>query len=165
MKDDEFAKFAEASLAKSRPAVVALPADFRNGLLGVIREKIRTGKELAEWLDPYLTEDYPYSEEARKKQFSNPEAGKWLTALEKGFSSTMEPLSELEAEAVCKKVAEEAGLPKPAKVIHLLRSAVSGHTVGPSLFHLLVVLGKTKVVARLKRTRILWEEGKLGGSA
>jgi glutamyl-tRNA synthetase len=165
MKDDEFAKFAESSLAKSRPAVAALPADFRNGLLGVIREKIRTGKELAEWLDPYLTEDYPYSEEARKKQFSNPEAGKWLTALEKGFSSAVEPLSELEAEAVCKKVAEEASLPKPAKVIHLLRSAVSGHTVGPSLFHLLVVLGKTKVVARLKRTRLLWEEGKLGGSA
>jgi hypothetical protein len=50
-------------------------------------------------------------------------------------------------------------------VIHLLRSAVSGHTVGPSLFHLLVVLGKSKVVARLMRTRILWEEGKLGGSA
>ncbi len=165
MKNDEFAKFAEASLAKSRPAVAALPADFRNGLLGVIREKIRTGKELAEWLDPYLTEDYPYSEEARKKQFSNPEAGKWLTALEKGFSSSAEPLSEIEAEAVCKKVAEEAGLPKPAKVIHLLRSAVSGHTVGPSLFHLLVVLGKSKVVARLMRTRILWEEGKLGGSA
>jgi len=165
MKDDEFAKFAETSLAKSRPTVASLPADFRNGLLGVIREKIRTGKELAEWLDPYLTEDYPYSEEARKKQFSNPEVGKWLTALEKEFSSAEEPLTDLAAEAICKKVAEEAGLPKPAKVIHLLRSAISGHTVGPSLFHLLVVLGKTKVVARLMRTRILWEEGKLGGSA
>ena len=102
--------------------------------------------------------------EARKKQFSNPEAGSWLGALEKGFTAAEDPLSDLAAEAVCKRVAEELGLPKPAKVIHLLRSAVSGHTVGPSLFPLLAVLGKTKVVARLARTRLLWEEGKLGES-
>ena len=62
-------------------------------------------------------------------------------------------------------MAEEACLPKPAKVIHLLRAAVSGHTVGPSLFPLLTVLGRDKVVARLRRTRTLLESGKLGEAA
>jgi len=127
----------------------------------VIREKIRTGKELAEWMDPYLTEDYSYSPEARKKQFSNPDAGKLLLGLEQGFAALDGDLSDAAAESICKKVAEDAALPKPAKVIHLLRSAVSGHTVGPSLFPLLTVLGKKTVVARLGRTRSLFDSGKL----
>jgi glutamyl-tRNA synthetase len=55
-------------------------------------------------------------------------------------------------EGVCKKVAEEAGA-KPAKVIHLARAAVSGRTVGPSLFGLLTALGKERVLARLARTQ------------
>ena len=162
MPDSEFSEFAKIYLAKHRPTVASLPDALRDGLLRVIREKIRTGKELAEWMDPYLTEDYLYSPEARKKQFSNPDAGKLLLGLEQGFAALDGDLSDAAAEAICKKVAEDAALPKPAKVIHLLRSAVSGHTVGPSLFPLLTVLGKKTVVARLGRTRSLFDSGKLG---
>jgi glutamyl/glutaminyl-tRNA synthetase len=74
-------------------------------------------------------------------------------------------MDEASAEAICKQVAEAAGLPKPAKVIHLLRAAVSGRTVGPSLFALLVVLGKDRVKSRLVRTRQFLEAGKLGVTA
>jgi len=162
MPDSEFSEFAKTYLAKHRPTAASLPDALRVGLLRVIREKIRTGKELAEWMDPYLTEDYSYSPEARKKQFSNPDAGKLLLALEQGFAALDVDLSDAAAEAICKKVAEDAALPKPAKVIHLLRAAVSGHTVGPSLFPLLTVLGKKTVVARLGRTRSLFDSGKLG---
>lgn len=162
MPDSEFSEFAKTYLAKHRPTVASLPDVLRDGLLRVIREKIRTGKELAEWMDPYLTEDYSYSPEARKKQFSNPDAGKLLLGLEQGFAVLDADLSDAAAEAICKRVAEDAALPKPAKVIHLLRSAVSGHTVGPSLFPLLTVLGKKTVVARLARTRSLFDSGKLG---
>jgi len=161
MPDSEFSEFAKIYLAKHRPTVASLPDALRDGLLRVIREKIRTGKELAEWMDPYLTEDYLYSPEARKKQFSNPDAGKLLLGLEQGFAALDGDLSDAAAESICKKVAEDAALPKPAKVIHLLRSAVSGHTVGPSLFPLLTVLGKKTVVARLDRTRSLFDSGKL----
>ena len=165
MSDADFGAFAASYLAQHRPAAATLPASLRDGLLRVIREKIRTGKELADWLDPYLTEEFTYSPEARKKQFSNPDAGKLLQALATGFQSSGGDWNDSLAEGVCKKVAEEASLPKPAKVIHLLRSAVSGHTVGPSLFPLLTVLGRERVVARLLRTRTLWENGKLGEEA
>ena len=74
-------------------------------------------------------------------------------------------MDEAGAEAVCKKVAEEAALPKPAKIIHLVRAAVSGRTVGPSLFALLVVLGPARVKARLARTKKLLEAGQLGVAA
>lgn len=162
MGDPEFSIFAQDFLAKNRPAVASLPAALASGLQRVIREKIRTGKELAEWMDPYLTEEYPFSPEARKKQFSQAEAGQLLLGLEQGFAALEGDLSESAAEAVCQQVAAEAALPKPAKAIHLLRAAVSGHTVGPSLFPLLAVLGKKMVVARLGRTRTLFAAGKLG---
>jgi glutamyl/glutaminyl-tRNA synthetase len=82
--------------------------------------------------------------------------------LEQGFASLIGGMDEVNAEAVCKKVAEDAALPKPAKAIHLLRAAVSGRTVGPSLFALLVVLGLDRVRSRLARTKKLLEAGQLG---
>jgi glutamyl-tRNA synthetase len=42
---------------------------------------------------------------------------------------------------------------KPAEFIHPARVAVSGRSVGPSLYHMLEVLGKEPVLARFQRTR------------
>jgi len=33
---------------------------MRDGLVKIMREKVRTGRELADWMDPYLTEEYEY---------------------------------------------------------------------------------------------------------
>jgi glutamyl-tRNA synthetase len=41
---------------------------------------------------------------------------------------------------------------KPAEFIHPARVAVSGRSVGPSLYHMLEVLGKERVLARIERT-------------
>ena len=162
LSDGDFGKFTQGFLQRTRPAASQMDAKMRDGLLKIMREKVRTGRELADWMDPYLTEEYEYSEESRKKQFSNPDAPKLLGMLEAGFASLTGGMDEVNAEAVCKKIAEEAALPKPAKVIHLLRAAVSGRTVGPSLFALLVVLGVDRVMARLARTKNLLEAGQLG---
>jgi glutamyl-tRNA synthetase len=162
LSDADFGKFIQNYLQRARPAASQMDAKIRDGLLKIMREKVRTGRELADWMDPYLTEEYEYSEESRKKQFSNPDASKLLGMLEQGFASLIGGMDEVNAEAVCKKVAEDAALPKPAKAIHLLRAAVSGRTVGPSLFALLVVLGLDRVRSRLARTKKLLEAGQLG---
>ncbi len=138
-----------------------MDAGLKDGLRKIMREKVRTGQELADWFQPYLTEDYIYTEEARKKQFSNPDALKLLNALLAGFAALSQPFDEGKAEVVCQKVAEEASL-KPAKVIHLIRATVSGRTVGPSLFALLAVLGLARVQSRLTRTITLLSAGQLG---
>ncbi|NCY20656.1 glutamate--tRNA ligase [bacterium] len=162
LSDGDFGKFTQAFLQNARPAASQMDAKMREGLLKIMREKVRTGRELADWMDPYLTEEYEYSEDCRKKQFSSPETLKLLGMLEAGFTSLGAGMDEANAETVCKKIAEEAALPKPAKVIHLLRAAVTGRTVGPSLFALLVVLGLNRVKARLARTKKLLEAGQLG---
>ena len=161
LPDTDFEKFTTEYLASACPESSSMDAGLKDGLRKIMREKVRTGQELADWFQPYLTEDYIYTEEARKKQLSNPDALKLLNALLAGFAGLSQPFDEAKAEVVCQKVAEEASL-KPAKVIHLIRAAVSGRTVGPSLFALLAVLGLARVQSRLTRTITLLSAGQLG---
>ena len=164
LPDAEFEKFTSEYLAHACPQSSLMEPALRDGLRKIMREKVRTGQELADWFEPYLTEDFTYSDDARKKQFSNPDAIKLLSALLAGFTEIHGSLDEAKAEAVCQKVAIEACL-KPAKVIHLVRASVSGRTVGPSLFSLLTVLGLDRVKNRLGRTLALLKEGQLGVAA
>ena len=41
---------------------------------------------------------------------------------------------------------------KTGELIHPARLAVSGRSIGPSLYHMLEVLGRERVLARLERT-------------
>ena len=164
LPDAEFEKFTSDYLAHACPQSSSREPALRDGLRKIMREKVRTGQELADWFEPYLTEDFTYSDDARKKQFSNPDAIKLLSALLVGFTEISTSLDDAKAEAVCQKVALEASL-KPAKVIHLVRASVSGRTVGPSLFALLTVLGLDRVKVRLGRTLALLKEGQLGVAA
>ena len=164
LPDAEFEKFTSEYLAHACPQSASMEPALRDGLRKIMREKVRTGQELADWFEPYLTEDFTYSDDARKKQFSNPDAIKLLSALLAGFTEISISLDDAKAEAVCQKVALEASL-KPAKVIHLVRASVSGRTVGPSLFALLTVLGLDRVKVRLGRTLALLKEGQLGVAA
>ena len=164
LPDAEFEKFTSEYLDHACPSSSFMEPALRDGLRKIMREKVRTGQELADWFEPYLTEDFTYSDDARKKQFSNPDATKLLSALLAGFNEISTPLDDAKAEAVCQKVALEASL-KPAKVIHLVRASVSGRTVGPSLFALLTVLGLDRVKVRLGRTLALLKEGQLGVAA
>ena len=164
LPDAEFEKFTSEYLAHACPQSASMEPALRDGLRKIMREKVRTGQELADWFEPYLTEDFTYSDDVRKKQFSNPDAIKLLSALLAGFTEISGSLDDAKAEAVCQKVALEASL-KPAKVIHLVRASVSGRTVGPSLFSLLTVLGLDRVKVRLGRTLALLKEGQLGVAA
>lgn len=160
LSDVEFQEFTGEYLHRTRPKADQMDPALLKRLLPLIREKVRTGREMAEWLDPYLDEDFAYSEEAKKKQLLLPEAGPWLGALSSALGALKENWDDTSVEVVCKRVAEDAGV-KSAKVIHLVRAAVSGRTVGPSLFGLLSALGQNRVVARLERTRRLLAEGAL----
>ena len=63
------------------------------------------------------------------------------------------PESELTAEKyeeIARSIAEELGI-GAGKVIHPTRVAMSGRTKGPSLFHLMEVLGKNEVLHRFNR--------------
>ena len=53
-------------------------------------------------------------------------------------------------EAALKDTAKTLGV-KPGVLVHPCRLAVTGKTSGPSLYHLLQVLGKERVMARIEK--------------
>jgi glutamyl-tRNA synthetase len=58
-------------------------------------------------------------------------------------------VEQLEAEL--KGLASDLGC-KTGELIHPTRLAVSGRSVGPSLYHMLEVLGRDRVLTRLEKT-------------
>jgi glutamyl-tRNA synthetase len=125
------------------------PAYFR-AALAIVKEKIKLGRELPEWMAYFFTEDFPYDEQAAKKVFT-PEGMANIGKLR-------ERLGHLDAahftaaglETEFKTLAAATGQ-KVGALIHPARLAVSGRPVGPSLYHLLEVLGKDRVLSRLDR--------------
>ena len=64
--------------------------------------------------------------------------------------STLEKFDPDNIETTLKSAATKLGL-KVGAIVHPTRLAVTGSNVGPSLYHLLEVLGKEKVLSRIDR--------------
>ena len=58
-------------------------------------------------------------------------------------------------EATLKATAANLGV-KVGALVHPTRLAVTGSNAGPSLYHLLEILGKEKVLARIERALVLF---------
>ena len=62
----------------------------------------------------------------------------------------VEPWEHPAIETCCRQLAHELGL-KAAEIIHPTRVAVTGRSVGPSLFHALAVIGQATTLRRLRQ--------------
>lgn len=125
----------------------------------LMKERTRLLTTFTTWGRYFFTEDYEYENRAREKWLAREDTPAKLEAL----AERLEELPEWTAEGLEQAVRAEAeaqGI-KAGDLIHPTRAAVSGTTVGPSLFHLLELLPRELVVARLHRTAKLSKQGKL----
>ncbi|TKJ40575.1 glutamate--tRNA ligase [candidate division TA06 bacterium B3_TA06] len=123
--------------------------DFLSKVLPLIAERSRTLAEVYDALLPYVCDDLTYDEEGLNKHFrKDPEAVKrWLLL----YRERLEKLHEFNketAEQVLRELVEELGI-KAGEIIHPVRIAVTGRTVGPPLFNCLELLGRERVLERL----------------
>jgi glutamyl-tRNA synthetase len=65
--------------------------------------------------------------------------------------TSVEPFEPAPLEESLKRVVEEAGV-KVGDLVHAVRVAVTGKTVGPGLYDCLAILGKQKSLERLERS-------------
>jgi glutamyl-tRNA synthetase len=123
-------------------------------VLSIIKEKIKNLTEVPLWVASFFTDHYEYDSEAVQKTLRQPKSGERLLALASEFESL--PAWTLpEIEAALKKTASVLGF-KTGDLVHPTRVAVSGRSVGPSLYHMLEVLGQKKTVTRMRRTTELF---------
>jgi glutamyl-tRNA synthetase len=145
---EELEPLAITILTKANVLPEKYDQNYFRAALAIVKEKIKLAGELPEWMDYFFKDDFGYDPEAAARIFT----AEGLNNLEK-LQGTLEKtaawdFSSLEKEF--KALAAATGQ-KTGSYIHTARLAVSGKPVGPSLYHLLEVLGRDRVLKRVKR--------------
>ncbi|MEW6274214.1 MAG: glutamate--tRNA ligase [Bacillota bacterium] len=118
-------------------------------VVAAVRSRVHTLVELVDAADYFFIDDFPYDEKGVKKFFAGPETA-GLLARGKEVLAKAEPFDLPTVEAAYRQLIEELGISGGA-LIHPTRLAISGKTMGPGLFDIIVALGKEKCLARLDR--------------
>ncbi len=122
--------------------------EYLRGVVSVLKGRVNRVSDFVSRGAYFFDFDYKYDQEAVQKQFTK-EAAPLLSE----YADRLEKLDEFTHDstmAVLDQLAEEKEI-KKARLIHPTRLAVSGTKVGPGLYDILALLGRTKVVERLRK--------------
>ena len=125
------------------------PEAYLRAALKTCETKVKLFRELKDYAGFYFTDEIAYDAEAAKKSFV-PENKPRLEKLREAFSNSAS-FDAAALETSLKAVAGELGV-KAGVLVHPVRLACTGKSSGPSLYHLLEVLGHDVVLARIDRT-------------
>ena len=148
LSDAEFYDLAVARLKSSGVKLDKFPEKYVRAALQTCKGKINTFDELPAYCGFYFTDEFDYDPNGIAKHFT-PENKPRLEAVRDALRA-LKKFDAAEIEATVKSAAANLGV-KVGAIVHPTRLAVTGSNVGPSLYHLLEVLGKDKVLARIDR--------------
>jgi glutamyl-tRNA synthetase len=148
LPDDRFQELARKAIQASGIKLENFSTNYIRAALETCKGKINTFDELAAYCGFYFIDDLEYNPEGVAKYFTAENKPR-LSAVREAFSG-LNKFDVAELETTLKGTAANLGV-KPAVLIHPTRLAVTGSNAGPSLYHLLEVLGKEKVLARIDR--------------
>jgi len=146
MSDDRFYELSIHALARAGLDTNCFPVQYVKGALDTCKGKFKLFGELPVYAGFYFKEDIQYDPEAAQRDFV-PENKPRLDRLREALAS-LEPFEADPIGATFKAVAQELGV-KTGVLVHPARLACCGNTAGPSLYHLMAILGKNRVLERL----------------
>jgi glutamyl/glutaminyl-tRNA synthetase len=126
------------------------PAETRDFLSKAIlleQEKMTVLSEAPGLVDFFLADEVVFDPESVEKVLKKEGARDVLKGINAGFEA-LPVLTAENTEKACRDFAAAKGL-KNGQVFHPVRVSVSGRTKGPSLFHMLEVMGKDMVRKRI----------------
>ncbi|HTL57935.1 MAG TPA: glutamate--tRNA ligase family protein [Candidatus Limnocylindrales bacterium] len=148
MADDRFYELSLRTLARAGLDSSKYPVAYVKAALDTCKGKFKLFGELPAYAGFYFRDEIQYDPEAVQKDFTAENKPR--------LERLREALAELEpfdADAIgntLKAVAQELGV-KMGVLVHPTRLACCGATAGPSLYHLIAILGKERVLCRLDR--------------
>src|SRR5437868_3610260 len=147
MSLDRFIELARPFLEKAK--IDISNEEYLRSVLAIVKEKIKLFKDVPDWMSYFFIEDYEFDSDAVKKVFDKPEAAARLKDLREEFSK-IDKWDFQTLESALKSLAQKLGC-KTGDLVHPARVAASGRSVGPSLYHMLEVMGKERVLERFDR--------------
>jgi glutamyl-tRNA synthetase len=148
MSPDRFHELAVHCLARAGFDTNRYPLDYVKKAIDTCRDKIKLFSDLPGYAGFYFSDQIIYDPEAAAKDLV-PENKPRLLKLREAFSQASDFTAE-SLEKTLKAIAAELGV-KAGLLVHPTRLACTGRTAGPSLYHLLEVLGKDTVLQRLDK--------------
>jgi glutamyl-tRNA synthetase len=146
LPDDRFYELSVHALAKAGLDTNTLPLSYVKAALDTCKGKFKVFSELPAYAGFYFRDTIEYNPDAAKKDFV-PENKPRLQRLREALGH-LHSFDAASIESTFKGVAGELGV-KVGVLVHPTRLACAGAPNGPSLYHLMEVLGKDKVFARI----------------
>jgi glutamyl-tRNA synthetase len=144
---DRFVELASPFMEKAK--IEISNQEYLRKVLAIVKEKIKLLKDVPEWASYFFTEEYEFDPAAVKKVFGEPEAAQRLISLRDEFAK-IDNWHLATIESTLRSLAQKLGC-KTGDLVHPARIAVSGRSIGPSLYHMLEVMGKDRVLVRFDR--------------
>jgi len=113
-------------------------------------DRLKVGGDILVYADFFLVDKMPLDESAVKQRLAKPGV-RDLVASYAAAIRGVEPFEPGPLEEALKRVVEAAGL-KVGDLVHAVRVAITGKTVGPGLYDCLAILGREKSLARLEQS-------------
>ncbi len=148
LPDDRFHELAVHAFNKAGVDTNCFPLPYVKAALDTCKGKFKTFNELSGYAGFYFTDEFEYNAEGAKKDFV-PENKSRLQKLRDAFWK-LDAFTAANLEVALKATATELGV-KAGVLVHPCRLVLTGNTAGPSLYHLLEVLGKEKSLARMDK--------------
>ena len=146
--DDRFYELCAEALIRGGLDLERHPVAYVRAALETCKGKIKLFSELPAYAGFYFREEIEYDPAAAQNDFTvenKPRLARLRDAL-----ARLEPFEADPIGITLKAVAQELGV-KTGVLVHPTRLACCGNTAGPSLYHLLAVLGRARALQRIDR--------------
>ncbi len=148
LSGDRFTALASQALERAGVSLAPFPKDYIAAAVSLAREKIKTLTDLPPFVDFFFVDEVALDPEAMARELT-PASRDHLAAL-RGALVALDPFTAAAIEAALKTTAAARSV-KNAVLVHPARVACTGKTIGPSLYHLMEVLGRERVLRRFDR--------------
>lgn len=148
LDEERFHKLAVEALIRGGIDVSKFPPEYVRAAMDTCKGKFKLFSELPDYSGFYFTDEIKYNPEGAAKHFTA-ETKPLLTAVRSAFADSAS-FDAASVEVALKATAVQLGV-KVGALVHPTRLACTGSNAGPSLYHLLEILGKEKVLARIDK--------------
>lgn len=152
MELDELGRLVRSELEAENlwdPAYTGTRSGWYLATLDMIRDRFHTLKDFTTTGRAYFSETYTIDPKPLAKNLLKyPDLKTWLPQLAERYAS-LEEFSAAETERACRQFADELQI-KPGVLINAMRTVLTGQLAGPSMFDIIITLGRDTVINRLR---------------